>query len=645
MISFFRTGITVSVVSLLPFVSAAEVQTASAVPAASAVTKSLFDSKGAQAKYWVPSSNQVMTAAGPAASTPRLAVTIQPGMDGYPGVRLPAPGGKWNLAAFGHVEARVINTGTKTLSLSLRVDNAGDWKDNPWNTETVSLQPGESGTVTVLFGYSYGRKPGFALNPSAVTQLMLFTTKSDAVQSFQIESIVAGGTAGEKPAVASANIRENPKNGVLLGRGTTIDATKQITARNAQTLLVPDTQTLRVVFPVSGAEAAASLKPAQGRWDLRDYLQVQVRLRNDGKTPIMPRVRLESNGGPSDWVKAAQPLAPGATAEISVPFAGATTFNLARKETGSRITSDAIAAVTIGAEKSTGETALHIESIQAIVPPAPKLPDWLGKRPPVSGDWIKTLDDEFNGTSLDPTIWSIYGENYWDKQSHWSKENVLIGGGSVKLRYTKKTGPNNDDPRQKTSNYASGYLHTYDRWAQRYGYFEARMRLPRAPGLWPAFWMMPDRGSRSDPQWKRQDTANGGMEFDIMEHLTRWGPNRYNIAMHYDGYGKEHKSPGTDKIYLQPDKDGFITCGLLWTPGSAIYYYNGQEVLRWEDTRISGVPGILMFTLPMGGWDNSPLEDANLPDDFEIDYVRVWQRKDLASPEDGKKPILKLTER
>jgi beta-glucanase (GH16 family) len=148
---------------------------------------------------------------------------------------------------------------------------------------------------------------------------------------------------------------------------------------------------------------------------------------------------------------------------------------------------------------------------------------------------------------------------------------------------------------------------------------------------------MPDRGTAVGPeQWKRADTKNGGMEFDIMEHLTRWGSSRYNIAMHYDGYGTDHKHIGTDKVYLQPDKDGFITCGLLWTPGSAIFYGNGREVARWVNPRIASVPGIMMFTLPNGGWDNSPLDDAKLPSDFIIDYVRVWQRKDLASAVDGK---------
>jgi len=123
-----------------------------------------------------------------------------------------------------------------------------------------------------------------------------------------------------------------------------------------------------------------------------------------------------------------------------------------------------------------------------------------------------------------------------------------------------------------------------------------------------------------------------------MEHLTRWGPNRYNIALHWDGYGKDHKSVGSDRIYVQPDKEGWLTSGLLWTPGSLVFYCNGKELAKWEDPRVANVPGIMMFTLPMGGWDNNALDDARLPDDFVIDYVRVWQRRDLASDVDGKKP-------
>ena len=36
-----------------------------------------------------------------------------------------------------------------------------------------------------------------------------------------------------------------------------------------------------------------------------------------------------------------------------------------------------------------------------------------------------------------------------------------------------------------------------------------------------------------------------------------------------------------------------------------------------------------------GGWDNNAVDDAQLPADYLIDYVRVWQRKDFASEVDG----------
>ena len=506
--------------------------------------------------------------------TPGIAVTIRPGKEGYPGIKLAPKDGTWDLSAFGHVEARVVNTGAKPISISLRVDNSGDWQDGPWNTESVYLKPGNAGTITTIFGYSYGRQPGYALKPAAVTGMLIFATKSDAEQSFRLESLAAAGPAGEKLPVNPDSIRTKPKDGVLTGTSPTF-------------------------------------KPEIGRWDLRDYLEVRVNVRNNGETNVTPRVRLESNGGPTDWITAAAPLAPGAAQEFVIPFAG-------------KFVNDAVFALAVL------PASLVIESGKAAVPAQPELPAWLGQRPPVEGDWIKTFDDEFDGNAIDESKWNVYGPNYWDKTSHWSKDNVIVGGGVVRLRYEKKTGFQNDDPKQKRSAYASGFLETYGKWTQRYGYFEARMKLPTAPGLWPSFWMMPDRGAALGEQWKRQDTANGGMEFDIMEHLTRWGPFRYNIAMHHDGYGKQHKMIGSDKVYVQPDKDGFLTCGLLWTPGSAVYYCNGREVYRWENPRISNVASDMMFTLPMGGWDNNRLDDAQLPADFIIDYVRVWQRKDLA---------------
>lgn len=599
-------------------------------------------------KRFVLTSDQVKVTVGDAAA-PGLLVTIEPGAEGYPGVKLkPESAAVWDLSAFGHVEAAIANTGAKGISVALRVDNDGDWKASPWNTESVSIKPGTTGTAKVIFGYTYGLKPGYALKPAEVSQVMLFVNKSAAVQSFRIESIVAAGPAGEKPPVNPASIRVKPANGVMLGAGVKLDPAQVAGKNGAQGAVTADGKALQASFAKGGA---VTLKSPSGMWDLREANEVRVTVRNTGKTTAKASVRVESKGGPTDAV--AVTLAPGAEKEVAVSFVPAVPWEGVKDSTktnwngtpntGTKFTSDAAGPVSIQTGAADGEQSLLVTSVKAAVAVA-EIPGWLGKRPPVEGDWVKTFDEEFDGREIDAKKWNIYAENYWDRSSHFSKDNVLLGGGLVKLRYEKKRGFHNDDPKKmlaltnpkvSESNYATGFLDTYGKWVQRYGYFEARMKLPSAPGLWPAFWLMPDRGVEAGPQWKRASTENGGMEFDIMEYLSRWGVYRFNVALHWDGYQKNHQQTGSTCIYYQPDKDGYVTSGLLWLPGQLVIYANGREVARWESPRISTVPSHLMFTHVMGGWDNNAIDDARLPDDYVIDYVRCWQRKDLASDVDG----------
>jgi len=577
-----------------------------------------------------------------------LIVNLAAGDAGYPGICIKPPTRVWDLSSFGHVEARITNTSGKARTIIMRVDNAGEWQEEPWNTESIYLKPGETGTAKVIFGYQYGMKPGYKLDPSKVVQVMFFTEKVTQPISFRIESISATGPRGEKPPVKPQDVRIKPMAGYVLGGGVKIKADNQIDAKDGATgevVMKGDQQILRLSYPANKESHQVFFKPPIGRWDFTQVCELRVRVKNVGATPIMPSVQATSdtyNG--TDIAVANAMLNPGAQQEIVVRFDPKIVWQGPATEvtrshgggergTGTNFASDKVDAIRIIAQHE-GQAAMLIESIVAQATPI-ETPDWLGNRPPVNGPWKMTFHDEFDGKTIDTDRWNIYTENYWDKRSHFSKDNVILGDGLVRLRMEKKTGHENDDPNRKQTRYAVGFLDTYGKWAQRYGYFEARMKLPTAPGLWPAFWTMPDRGPADGAQWNRADTGNGGMEFDIMEHLTRWGPYRYNIAMHWDGYGKDHKSIGSSQVYLQPDEDGFITCGLLWTPGAATYYCNGKVVARWNSSRICKVPSYPILYLVTGGWDNSPLDDSQLPADFVIDYVRIWQRDDLASPVDG----------
>ncbi len=560
-------------------------------------------------------------------AAPELEITcalVNGSKDGYPGVSVKPDGGAWDLSAYGRIDVRIANTGVRPLTLNVRVDNDGDWKESPWSTESVSVDPNSVATASVFFGYSYGKR-AFKLDPAKITKLLLFTGKTEATHSYRIEAIVAAGAPGEKPQSDSQLTK--PKDGLLLGAGTTVDA-KQIDARKAKADLVADggRQSLRIAFPKAADETGALLKSGATRWDLRPYTQVVIKARGTGTSPVALRARLECVGGHTEWV--ASPSAD-ARQEIVIPFIGTTPWT-GEANSGSQFVNDSVTGVTIQSTAGDDGRLLIIDEIRATAP-LPDIPAWLGKKPPVDGKWTQTLDENFDGSTIDAKHWTVTGDNYWDKQSHFSKDNVIVGGGVAKLRFEKKRGHANDDPAKPETDYTVGFLTSFDKWTQRYGYFEARMKLPTAPGLWPAFWMMPDRGAEAGIWWKRSSTGEGGMEFDIMEHLTRYGKNRYNIAFHWDGYEKDHKSIGTDRIYVAPDKDGYIVSGLLWEPGRLTLFGNGVRIATWSNERISNVPEHLMFTLPCGGWGGNELDDTGLPDDFVIDWVRAWQRDDFAA--------------
>lgn len=449
---------------------------------------------------------------------------------------------------------------------------------------------------------------------------------------------MATGTPDDTPETWKQSNRHTPPNGILFDEQTDFKATLALGGVGSSSVAV-DPETNRLVLSFTRRDQEIHLTPRSGVWNWRAGTRLEVELTNVGSSPIQPAIYAESVEGPTPIIQNPQSLGPAESATLILPFASPKPWEASASETdpqvlpgtGSEFDSYRVERIVLLPGDTEGENRLQASRIQ-VTSPALSGPAGSGQRPPVDGDWTLTFEENFDGEEIDATKWNIYTENHWDDRSHSSKDNVILGDGLARLRFEKKSGRHNDAPDGALTDYQTGYLGTYDKFRQCYGYFEARLKLPTAPGLWPAFWAMPDRGAEDGPKWKRQQTSRGGMEFDIMEHLTRWGPHRYNIAFHWDGYGKGHKHVGTSGIYVNHDSEGFLTAGLLWLPGKAVYYCNGKEVARWESPRVSQAPSILMFTHVSGGWDNDALDPELLPDDLVIDYVRVWQRKDLMVP-------------
>ena len=158
----------------------------------------------------------------------------------------------------------------------------------------------------------------------------------------------------------------------------------------------------------------------------------------------------------------------------------------------------------------------------------------------------------------------------------------------------------------------------------RYGYIEARIKLPRGKGTWPAFWMMPVRFT----SWP----ADG--EIDIMEEVGV-DPNVVSSSIHCTAYNHPNNTQKTHSMTCNAAEQSFHVYALEWTPDYIKTYVDGQPQLSFgndgkgnKDTWPFNVAFYPILNLAWGGdWGGyAGVDETALPVTMEIDYVRVWQK-------------------
>ena len=235
-----------------------------------------------------------------------------------------------------------------------------------------------------------------------------------------------------------------------------------------------------------------------------------------------------------------------------------------------------------------------------------------------------TFDEEFGGTGLDPAKWQALStpragfhtgfECFLDDAGH-----VQVAGGTLHLTLTQSR-PGNGCQRLGLA-YESGMVLTKGRFAQAYGRFTIRAKLPATPGVQPALWLYPQRLHYG--KWPRSG------EIDIAEvfgSATQTWPH-----LHYLGAaGNMH--PGR-ACSVAPNASGFHTYSVDWTPTMFTFRYDGIRCVtidRWTPAPPLAAPApfdqpfFVLLELATGTGVNSPSPAMPLPQTMQVDYVRVW---------------------
>ncbi len=233
-----------------------------------------------------------------------------------------------------------------------------------------------------------------------------------------------------------------------------------------------------------------------------------------------------------------------------------------------------------------------------------------------------TLQEEFDTDGApNSTVWGFdigTGLNGWgnnELQYYTDRtENVKVQNGVLLITAQRED--------FEGSAYTSARLLTKDKFEQRYGRFEARIRLPYGQGIWPAFWML---GADID-----ENPWPGAGEIDIMEYRGQ-DPTVLIGSVHGPGYNGGN---AISKEYTLPNDrfdTGFHVFGIEWGPEYVNYYVDDilYNQITPEDVTGDWVfdkPFYILLNLAVGGtFVGDPNEETVFPQTMLVDYVRVYK--------------------
>lgn len=254
--------------------------------------------------------------------------------------------------------------------------------------------------------------------------------------------------------------------------------------------------------------------------------------------------------------------------------------------------------------------------------------------------------DEFDSGTLDRSKWNVVGPEFWvnDEQQAYidSPDTIrLLPAGTVEgasggvLALTPRFRRDYTTPSGRKADFVSGRITTQGKFDFTYGRAVARIRMPDATGVWPAFWLL------GNGKWPETG------EIDIMEYV---GEHDWvGVAMHGTGYSGE--TPLVNKYFFEPGTDvtEWHEYEADWGPDRIVFKVDGRPIYRvtrkmveFYDKWRFDTPQHVILNFAVGGI--YPLKTNGIEQPYkgvpdatvqrirmgelamEVDWVRVYKR-------------------
>lgn len=240
--------------------------------------------------------------------------------------------------------------------------------------------------------------------------------------------------------------------------------------------------------------------------------------------------------------------------------------------------------------------------------------------PSAAGAWHLAFSDDFSGAALDASRWVTCYD--WDQagctnatnhELQWYTPGQVSVAHNAATLTAQRTATRGSDG--QIYRWTSGMLSTgRPSWTGRprftftYGYLEARIKMPSAKGMFPAFWLL-------------SADKTGDPEVDVVEMIGN--DNAPFMNLHWTtASGVKAQAP---KTFASSDfSTGYHDFALDWEPGVITWYIDGVARYSISNSRmVPAVPMEIIFTLAVGFPDPPPASVSS--GSMSIERVRLWQ--------------------
>ena len=227
-------------------------------------------------------------------------------------------------------------------------------------------------------------------------------------------------------------------------------------------------------------------------------------------------------------------------------------------------------------------------------------------------------EENFNGNQLNEDVWNFELGDGCPNICGWGNNERQI---YTKTNHRLEKGKLIITAQKENDKYTSTRITTKGKQEFKYGTIEVRAQLPKGSGIWPAFWML--GANISTVGWPKSG------EIDILEYIGK-EPKTIFTSLHTQA--SHGNTINTKKTKIKGIEEGFHTYSINWDKDKIEFLVDKVSVYTFipknksEEEYPFNQPFYFIINMAIGGNFGGPdVDDSIFPQDFIIDYIKVYQ--------------------